>query len=186
MNNFNDLMSIDDLNIEKCRLKTFDKHWPHAYISPKILAKIGFYYVGPHDQVKCHFCKVLVSSWEMGDNEICEHERWSMGLIGKCPLLMREKTKNVPLDPAYELDELLSSIRIKTTNVFGTTLKETPCAYFSRAEQMYSEALAEVTMLHSSITRIKELLQAQGAEFPEMETELKRLETFEQTCKNRQ
>lgn len=66
-----------DLNDEQTRLSTFNSDWPHAYIDPKELANTGFYYIGPHDQVKCYICAVQVSSWEMGDNVITEHVRWS-------------------------------------------------------------------------------------------------------------
>lgn len=66
-----------DLNDEQNRLSTFNNEWPHPFIDPKELVKTGFYYIGPHDQVKCYICKIHVSSWEMGDNEITEHIRWS-------------------------------------------------------------------------------------------------------------
>lgn len=92
-----------DLAHEEHRLMTFAAVWPHKFISPRILAKIGFYYTGPYDQVKCHFCKVKVRSWEMGDNEVNEHIRWSP----QCPLLERCETTNVPLKPISELDKLL-------------------------------------------------------------------------------
>lgn len=92
-----------DLAHEENRLKTFDTDWPHEFISPRILAKIGFYYIGPYDQVKCHFCKIRVKSWEIGDTEVGEHKRWSP----QCPLLERCDTTNVPLKPISELDQLL-------------------------------------------------------------------------------
>lgn len=103
VNNTSIPMSTEDLNHENDRLKTFGDSWPHAFISPRILAKTGFYYMGPHDQVKCYFCKVIVSSWEMGDNEVIEHSRWSLN----CPLLNRRCKLNVSLEPRSELDHLL-------------------------------------------------------------------------------
>lgn len=86
-------MSINDLNREEHRLRTFNENWPHAFIDINILAKTGFYYTGPHDQVKCHFCGLQAASWEMGDNEIYEHRRWSPN----CPLLQQGNTANVPI-----------------------------------------------------------------------------------------
>lgn len=82
------------LRFEEQRLKTFER-WPHSFISSRTLAKTGFYYIGPHDQVRCYFCKVEVSRWESGDNEVNEHNRWSPN----CPLLKRRDTSNVPLEP---------------------------------------------------------------------------------------
>lgn len=137
MNNYNDLLSIDDLNVEKCRLRTFNKHWPHSYITPRVLAKIGFYYVEPHDQVKCHFCEVQVSSWEIGDNEVEEHEKWSMRLLRECPLFTGKSTRNIPLEPVCELNELLLAIRNRQRIKSRSVLKETPNAYFNQAEIAY-------------------------------------------------
>lgn len=102
-----------NLNYEVNRLKTFNANWPHAFIIPRILAKIGFYYIGPHDQVKCHFCEALVSSWEMGDNEVTEHRRWSPN----CPLVNQNNTLNVPLEPTFELDELLRKLQPANYNI---------------------------------------------------------------------
>lgn len=95
-----------NLNREADRLKTFGADWPHAYISPRILAKCGFYYKGPFDQVKCNFCTIELSCWEIGDIEIIEHYRWSLN----CPLLNQENTANEPNEPILELTNLLSSI----------------------------------------------------------------------------
>lgn len=44
-----------DLHKEDQRFKTFDSTWPHNFITPRILAKTGFYFTGPHDIVKCFF-----------------------------------------------------------------------------------------------------------------------------------
>lgn len=95
-----------DFAHEEHRLRTFDSKWPHCYINPYLLAKTGLYYIGPHDQVNCFFCGVQISSWEMGDNEIDEHKRWSPN----CPLLMRSMTTNVPSPPVSELHKLLTRV----------------------------------------------------------------------------
>lgn len=85
-----------DLAHERHRLLTFDFDcWPHDFINPRKLAKSGFYYVGPYDQVQCFFCNVRIWKWEMGDNEVTEHRRWSP----QCPLLERRETTNVPIKP---------------------------------------------------------------------------------------
>lgn len=102
-------MSVNKLNHEQNRINTFNSNWPHTFISPHILAKTGFYYIGPYDRVKCYFCKVKINNWEMGDYEIIEHDRWSFG----CPLLMQTSATNIPLEQTSELDELLSTVSKK-------------------------------------------------------------------------
>lgn len=97
---------VKDLNKEEQRFKTFDTNWPHSFIAPRILAKTGFYFTGPHDQVKCFFCGVVVYRWEIGDDEVHEHSR----LSPNCPLLRRQKTLNVPIEPVFELNHLLPQI----------------------------------------------------------------------------
>lgn len=89
------MSNTDLLKFEEQRLKSFERGWPHSFISPRVLAKTGFYFIGPHDQVRCYFCKVEVSRWENGDNEVAEHSRWSPN----CPLLKRRETTNVPIEP---------------------------------------------------------------------------------------
>ncbi|XP_031616848.1 death-associated inhibitor of apoptosis 1-like [Contarinia nasturtii] len=104
-----DSLSINYMNDEKNRLNTFDDSWPHIHISPHILAKTGFYFIGlnnSNDRVKCNFCKVEVQDWETGDKVLNEHLRWSRN----CPLLNRWKTQNLPMEPVSALDQLLSQI----------------------------------------------------------------------------
>lgn len=107
---------------EENRLRTFDNKWPHAFISPHILAKIGLSYIGPHDQVKCVFCQIKISTWELGDNEVTEHFRWSPN----CSLLNKKDTFNKPKQPTSELNELLSQIDIENAEVDFGAYVETP------------------------------------------------------------
>lgn len=41
------------------------------FIDKSILAKTGFYYLGP-DLVKCYFCSVEVGMWQPNDNPVAE------------------------------------------------------------------------------------------------------------------
>lgn len=144
---------VGNLNEEINRLKTFNKEWPHAYISPKKLAKTGLYYIGPHDQVECLFCKIKISSWEMGDNEVLEHERWSRN----CPLLNGQITLNIPFGPIQELKELLSTVSDKIREpVWIEKYVETPSFFFK-----------------------KERTSENRPDFPEFMDEPKRLQTYE-------
>lgn len=96
-----------DLNYEKNRLKTFNNNWPHPYIIPSNLAKVGFWYTGPYDQVECYFCKITINCWEIGTNEIMEHWNEAQKAQILCPLLNQNLTKNIPLEPSTELKQLL-------------------------------------------------------------------------------
>ncbi|AII15894.1 IAP [Penaeus monodon nudivirus] len=52
----------DKLRFEHERLKTF-KNWPALYVSPKELAKNGFYYTGVEDVVMCFYCGIGLHHW---------------------------------------------------------------------------------------------------------------------------
>lgn len=136
-----------DLYQEKYRLSTFTSDWPHAYISPNILAKTGFYFIGPYDRVMCHFCKVEVNAWEMGDNEVTEHVRWSID----CPLLQQRKTDNVPLEPISDYMKLIAPIREsrdQTRRYIMGALVETPMSFF-RKDPDFPEFKSHLTRLET-------------------------------------
>lgn len=78
---------------ESKRLESF-KDWPGAFVSAKKLARFGFYFLKPIDEVKCSFCKVVIGEWSTEDNVLTEHARWSP----ECPLIKGRETKNQPID----------------------------------------------------------------------------------------
>nr|XP_040224645.1 death-associated inhibitor of apoptosis 1 [Anopheles coluzzii] len=90
-------MSPEYFHIEENRLRSFTSRWPVTFISPNVLARYGFYYVGTDDTVKCYFCRVEIGLWEPQDDVIQEHLRWSP----YCPLLKKRPTNNVPLNANY-------------------------------------------------------------------------------------
>ncbi|ETN65792.1 hypothetical protein AND_002425 [Anopheles darlingi] len=85
------------MNYESNRLRTFEEDWLIRHILPEILARYGFYYTGSRDNVRCHFCSIKLGAWEEGDEVITEHLRWSP----YCPLMRKQPTQNVPLDPHF-------------------------------------------------------------------------------------
>lgn len=156
----NTLTDTNKLNHEENRLKTFNKEWPHAFISPHILAKTGFFYNGPYDQVTCFFCNIKLSSWEMGDNEISEHFRWSKN----CPLINVKTTLNIPIEPISHLNELLSKFSswkiVRQTGPYP----ETPIENMSTLNQNiknydFPDYTTEVARLQSFSTWPKSILQ---------------------------
>lgn len=171
-------MSSNDLFKEEQRFKTFNERWPHDFISPRILAKTGFYFIGPLDQVRCYFCKVEVSRWENGDNEIAEHSRWSPN----CPLLRRRETANVPLEPISELDQLLPpdsyDVCGPCSGPFGHDVRpnavpETPFTPVNVPN--------EVTTIETNPTTTveRETQTLRGPDFPEYAIEAARLRSFD-------
>ena len=57
------------------RLKSFQGiDWPrHIAAQPEMLAKAGFYYIGPDDRVKCGYCGGVLKRWAKDDSPIEEH-----------------------------------------------------------------------------------------------------------------
>lgn len=73
-----------DMRNEEERLKSFE-NWPVTFLSPRILAKNGFYYLGRGDEVRCAFCKVEIMKWVEGDDPALDHQRWAP----QCPLVQQ-------------------------------------------------------------------------------------------------
>lgn len=144
-----------ELNKEHDRYQTFDYRWPHAFLNTRILAKIGFYYIGPSDQVQCFFCKVKVSHWEPEDNEVSEHRRWSPN----CPLLKRRETSNIPCEPISELDSLLPPMSYDICGPCGIDIR--PGSY----AETYNNDETSLSLKHP--------------DFPVYAVEYKRLKSFE-------
>lgn len=112
-------MSSDDMYREDLRLKSFEGKWTHTFIEARILAKTGFYFIGPMDKLKCYFCKVEIGRWEIGDDAVTEHVRWSPN----CPFLKRRETANVPIEPTDELDQLLPPLSYDVCGPCGIDIR---------------------------------------------------------------
>ncbi|CAK1555300.1 unnamed protein product [Leptosia nina] len=78
-----------DMHREEERLKTFDK-WPVTFLSPELLARNGFYYLGSSDKVRCAFCKVEIMRWVEGHDPEKDHQLWAP----QCPFLTRQARAN--------------------------------------------------------------------------------------------
>lgn len=133
--------------IEENRLKTFNNiGWPHNFIQPRILAKTGFYFVGPDDEVKCQFCKVVIKKWEADDNEVAEHQRWSPC----CPLLRRRRTNNKPIEPITELNALLPPLSFDICGSLGFDGLEVRVGSFAESQnENHSGILEPITLKHT-------------------------------------
>lgn len=91
--NYDEPPNVSFLNHESNRLAAFES-WTVPFIDKKLLARTGFYYIGPNDLVKCFYCKVEIGMWEPDDNVINEHLKWSPS----CRLISGRETENIPID----------------------------------------------------------------------------------------
>lgn len=166
------LSDAANLNREDERRKTFGVAWPHAHLDPDVLARTGFYFVGPHDNVKCYFCKVEIGRFDPNDQEVTEHQRWS----NNCPLLRRRETQNVPVDAAA-LERILPALTIDVcgggVNVRHNTVSE---GSFDVVPDEI-ELLATMAGQHNSAATVTSLIQ--GPEHPEYAIESARMRSFE-------
>lgn len=101
------------------RLQTFN-HWTRDYISKEKLARFGFYFERPVDVVKCIFCKVEIGNWDIGDDPLREHKRWSP----QCPLIRNEPTDNIPIDQNILNESLSRSYDICGRQIENATSRE--------------------------------------------------------------
>ena len=59
---------------EANRLASFEGHWPEsAPVQPIELARVGFYFIGPNDNVKCAYCGGGLFNWVPGDIAVGGH-----------------------------------------------------------------------------------------------------------------
>lgn len=109
-------------NQERVRLESFKpfEKWPHKHISPKTLAKIGFYYKGAPDIVRCFACHVTLKDWANVDDVVCEKKEWSP----HCPMLFN--SGNIPLQPVQELDVLIPPIKLRSAGIVNLNAKRLP------------------------------------------------------------
>ena len=90
------------MNFEKNRLQSF-VHWPLSWLSPRELARCGFYYTGDGVRVKCNYCNVCIENWEVSDKPLREHRR----LSPLCNMLADKSVINIKIIP----DRLAKEIR---------------------------------------------------------------------------
>lgn len=70
------IVSDIDFHDEATRLETY-QNWPVSFIQPADLACAGFYYINRSDQVKCAWCQRVIGEWEISDDPVMEHLKFS-------------------------------------------------------------------------------------------------------------
>lgn len=82
-----------DMHREADRLSSLNS-WPIEYIDRSRVAKLGLFYFGELDKVKCFFCNLILGEWEEGDDPAVDHERCRP----LCPLMRGRPCGNIPLN----------------------------------------------------------------------------------------
>lgn len=166
-------INTECLRKEKNRLQTF-KNWSVPFIDKKLLAQIGFYYIGPTDLVKCNFCGVEIGMWQPEDNPVDEHLKWSLN----CNLLRGRETENEPID-AEALKRVLPTLSYDTcgirTTSSGSSYPE------SSASHPNVSSIRTLSPRPSSSSQTSEVtpMSAPRHEHPEFQLESHRLISFE-------
>ena len=87
------------LKRESVRLETFTTWATDAPVDKHIIAKAGFYYIGPGDRVRCAFCYNVLRMWEEGDIPEREHKKF----FPRCPFVSNALTcGNIPVEHDYD------------------------------------------------------------------------------------
>ncbi|XP_061217271.1 baculoviral IAP repeat-containing protein 7 [Neopsephotus bourkii] len=83
---------------EARRLGTF-RQWPSTSpVSAQDLAKAGFFYVGPRDEVRCFCCSGILKDWAPGDCPMAEHRKF----FPSCKFVCGEAVGNQEMLPLQE------------------------------------------------------------------------------------
>ncbi|XP_032074511.1 baculoviral IAP repeat-containing protein 7 [Thamnophis elegans] len=78
------------METEGDRLVSFE-NWPsYSPVSPRLLARAGFFYTGQQDYVRCFYCDGALRNWEEGDDPWIEHARW----FPRCAFLLQSRGRD--------------------------------------------------------------------------------------------
>ncbi|KAL4233183.1 Baculoviral IAP repeat-containing [Mactra antiquata] len=93
--NEDDLQHQKELKKEQVRLDTFSDWSDSLPVTPRELAKNGFYSLKTDDRVKCIFCNLVLKNWEPGDIVTEEHKKFNPC----CAFLLKRNVGNIPIEP---------------------------------------------------------------------------------------
>ncbi|NXU53927.1 BIR7B protein, partial [Turnix velox] len=80
---------------EARRLRTFQQ-WPSTSpVSARDLARAGFFFVGPRDEVQCFCCGGVLGDWRPGDSPVMEHLKF----FTSCKFIGGEDVGNQEMTP---------------------------------------------------------------------------------------
>ena len=74
---FNSTPAYPEFSTFVSRLRTFRSFPSNTGQNKYKLSECGFYYINLDDAVQCHWCGIILHSFEIGDNCFIEHTRFS-------------------------------------------------------------------------------------------------------------
>jgi hypothetical protein len=118
------------------RYATF-QGWPHSFLSPRILADAGFFYLGTADLVECAFCSITMCKWELNDDPMTEHRRHAPN----CPFFLGLPVGNIALPPrsagsnsaTVREDDAQVRPASPATSVLSSTVSQSSWTYLGRS-----------------------------------------------------
>jgi baculoviral IAP repeat-containing protein 7/8 len=132
----------------EARIKSFTSKWT-APVKPSELAEAGFYFIGPHDCVKCFYCDGELCNWKKGEIPWTEHRRW----FPNCQFLSLS-TKSVNSKKCKNLEEIQLLCKICLLNEIEVVFL--PCGHFTTC----SKCAAAICKCPICRTNIRGLVRA--------------------------
>ncbi|NXX45234.1 BIR7B protein, partial [Tricholaema leucomelas] len=101
---------------EARRLRTFQQ-WPDTSpVSPRDLAKAGFFFVGPGDDVQCFCCGGVLKDWARGSCPIAEHLKF----FPSCKFICGEEVGNQEMLPLQEISDTVDGQFLSLSQGIGS------------------------------------------------------------------
>ncbi|XP_064024140.1 baculoviral IAP repeat-containing protein 7 isoform X1 [Pogoniulus pusillus] len=101
---------------EARRLRTF-RQWPDTSpISPRDLAKAGFFFVGPGDDVQCFCCGGVLKDWALGSCPVEEHLKF----FPSCKFICGEDVGNQEMLPLQEISDTVDGQFLSLSQGIGS------------------------------------------------------------------
>ncbi|AHH82637.1 IAP-1 [Buzura suppressaria nucleopolyhedrovirus] len=112
------------LKDENYRIDTFNKNWPHGYpLTPKLLARHGFYYNGESDTIKCCECKLTLTN--LKPNQFIDrfHERFKCSYANVRTFEYCIQN-NLPYSNENEKDVVSKLVAVKSSSTIPEKLEQ--------------------------------------------------------------
>lgn len=137
--------------------------------SVEVLAKAGFFHVGPGDNVCCYYCDGGLKNWQPTDEPWTEHRRW----FTRCPHLQPKQrlppipTQNVPRNPVSNYSATRQPTVASAVNHTNVQYRIEPREIKARLDAPIVQAVIKMGFDRSVIRKaIEQRLMTTGDDFP--------------------
>lgn len=121
------LPNSDLLHLECVRLATFTR-FPKGYHTPADLAKLGFYYLGERDCVRCFACGTTIGNWKKYDDIDMRH----LGNNPHCPIACSDYTDNISIEEIHSMRPMHPDFATLESRLKSFKL----CRYYKNGESL--------------------------------------------------